>query len=324
MATVNARRSSWSLKHLLPVVLMLGVGAVALRLGIWQLDRAEQKRVTAQARAEARAAEPIVIAQLEAQALLDAIGRHVVITVRHEATVPPIPQASTDVSQRSVLRASFPDARPTTPGPVAWYVDNRTHKTRPGVHVLAVLPLAKNRKEPAQSAENALSAESARSAESAQIAESAPNALSESADYVLLLRGWQPKDPQHPQGIRPGGKIGDGWKLIARVESPEEHRPSRFGRAVAGDQAWHWLGIDPEKMGEGSGASLLPVVLRQLDDARDPQGRRVDDGLVREWSEPADGIEKHNAYAFQWFSLAALGVLIAAILGWRGLRRAEA
>ena len=306
MATVNARRSSWSLKHLLPVVLMLGVGAVALRLGIWQLDRAEQKRVTAQARAEARAAEPIVIAQLEAQALLDAIGRHVVITVRHEATVPPIPQASTDVSQLSVRRASFPDARPTTPGPVAWYVDNRTHKTRPGVHVLAVLPLAKNRKEPAQSAG------------------SAPNALSESADYVLLLRGWQPKDPQHPQGIRPGGKIGDGWKVIARVESPEEHRPSRFGRAVAGDQAWHWLGIDPEKMGESSGASLLPVVLRQLDDARDPQGRRVDDGLVREWSEPADGIEKHNAYAFQWFSLAALGVLIAAVLGWRGLRRAEA
>ena len=41
------------------------------------------------------------------------------------------------------------------------------------------------------------------------------------------------------------------------------------------------------------------------------QHRGIADGLVRDWPKPDVGVEKHAAYSFQWYSLAAL----AAVLG---------
>ena len=32
----------------------------------------------------------------------------------------------------------------------------------------------------------------------------------------------------------------------------------------------------------------------------------ADDGLQRDWPQPATGVEKHHGYAFQWFGLSAL------------------
>jgi cytochrome oxidase assembly protein ShyY1 len=41
------------------------------------------------------------------------------------------------------------------------------------------------------------------------------------------------------------------------------------------------------------------------------------DGLLREWLRPDAGIEKHAAYALQWYSLAALAVVLAVVLSFR-------
>src|SRR5260370_537320 len=41
------------------------------------------------------------------------------------------------------------------------------------------------------------------------------------------------------------------------------------------------------------------------------------DGLVREWPRPGAGVEKHAAYALQWYSLAALAVVLAVVLAFR-------
>ena len=30
------------------------------------------------------------------------------------------------------------------------------------------------------------------------------------------------------------------------------------------------------------------------------------EGLLRDWTEPGSGVEKHYGYAFQWFALSAL------------------
>jgi hypothetical protein len=53
------------------------------------------------------------------------------------------------------------------------------------------------------------------------------------------------------------------------------------------------------------------VLLRQIEDATDLNNTRVDDGLVRSWIEPSEGVDKHRGYAFQWFLLAALCVVLA-------------
>ena len=43
----------------------------------------------------------------------------------------------------------------------------------------------------------------------------------------------------------------------------------------------------------------------------------IDDGLIREWPRPDAGIEKHQSYALQWYSLAALAVVLAAVFSFR-------
>ena len=48
------------------------------------------------------------------------------------------------------------------------------------------------------------------------------------------------------------------------------------------------------------------------------------DGLVRDWPRPSTGIERHQGYAFQWFSLAALACVFFVVTGFRRGKSATA
>ena len=52
---------------------------------------------------------------------------------------------------------------------------------------------------------------------------------------------------------------------------------------------------------------LRPWVLVQ-DDGANPAA----DGLLRQWPAPSTGVHKHYGYAFQWFSLCALTLVLYA------------
>ncbi|MGH8725880.1 MAG: SURF1 family cytochrome oxidase biogenesis protein, partial [Burkholderiales bacterium] len=43
----------------------------------------------------------------------------------------------------------------------------------------------------------------------------------------------------------------------------------------------------------------------------------IADGLLREWPRPGAGVEKHQGYALQWYSLAALAVVLAIVLSFK-------
>src|SRR6266550_65157 len=58
-----------------------------------------------------------------------------------------------------------------------------------------------------------------------------------------------------------------------------------------------------------TGLALQPIVIEQRSDSGD--------GLLREWPRPDAGIERHQSYALQWYSLAALAVILAAVLSFR-------
>src|SRR5947208_2915105 len=58
-----------------------------------------------------------------------------------------------------------------------------------------------------------------------------------------------------------------------------------------------------------TGLALQPIVIEQRSDSGD--------GLLREWPRPDAGIERHESYALQWYSLAALAVILAAVLSFR-------
>ena len=50
---------------------------------------------------------------------------------------------------------------------------------------------------------------------------------------------------------------------------------------------------------------LRPWSLMQFDGLQGPT-----DGLLRDWTPPATGLQKHHGYAFQWFALSALTIAL--------------
>ena len=45
------------------------------------------------------------------------------------------------------------------------------------------------------------------------------------------------------------------------------------------------------------------------------------EGLLRQWDRPDLGVDKHHGYAFQWFSLSALLVVLYVWFQWIAPRR---
>ena len=66
--------------------------------------------------------------------------------------------------------------------------------------------------------------------------------------------------------------------------------------------------LDVDAFARESGLALLPWVLVQIEDAAVPAA----DGLLRQWPEPAADVHKHYGYAFQWFALATLLIVLVA------------
>jgi len=47
------------------------------------------------------------------------------------------------------------------------------------------------------------------------------------------------------------------------------------------------------------------------------QHRGIADGLLREWPPADAGIEKHQSYSFQWYSLAGLALVLGIVFSFR-------
>src|SRR2546426_11666174 len=67
--------------------------------------------------------------------------------------------------------------------------------------------------------------------------------------------------------------------------------------------------VDLGAFAADTGLALQPIVIEQRSDSGD--------GLQREWPRADAGIERHESYALQWYSLAALAVIFAAVLSFR-------
>jgi cytochrome oxidase assembly protein ShyY1 len=47
------------------------------------------------------------------------------------------------------------------------------------------------------------------------------------------------------------------------------------------------------------------------------QHSAADDGLLREWPRPDAGVEMHESYELQWYSFAALAVVLGVVFAFR-------
>ena len=67
--------------------------------------------------------------------------------------------------------------------------------------------------------------------------------------------------------------------------------------------------VDLPSFEKETGLKLQPIVIEQHSPALD--------GLLREWPRPDTGIQIHESYALQWYSLAALAVVLFIVLSFR-------
>ncbi|NUA29883.1 SURF1 family protein [Cupriavidus basilensis] len=136
------------------------------------------------------------------------------------------------------------------------------------------------------------------------------------APAVLVLRGWLPRDAQDRTHIAPfptpEGEVELDGTALATV--PRVFSLGRGANAEAGQKIRQ--NVDLAAYAAELGVPLQPFVLEQRNDNGD--------GLARDWA-PADiGADRHYGYAFQWFGLAALTLVLLVALSWRRAARMTA
>ena len=123
--------------------------------------------------------------------------------------------------------------------------------------------------------------------------------------HVLVNRGWVASGTSRerlPDIRTPAGELSlSGIRL------------ARFAQAYAPDaappQGKVWQNVTLGQFSAWSGLALEPYVVEQ----HSP----LDDGLVRDWPRAGTGAEKNDAYALQWYALAALSVILFFVLNIR-------
>jgi len=122
--------------------------------------------------------------------------------------------------------------------------------------------------------------------------------------HVLVDRGW----------------IAAGDRSALPVVSTPEGMQTIEGVALAPGRRFLELAPEPstsplrqnlvlEREEERLALKLQPFVIEQTSDARD--------GLARVWERPDAGVDRHRAYALQWYTFAVLAVILHVVLSFR-------
>jgi surfeit locus 1 family protein len=130
------------------------------------------------------------------------------------------------------------------------------------------------------------------------------------AMYVMVNRGWVRVGATRealPAVRTPAGRVHvDGLAIVPSRRYLELSAQTVSGRV--------WQNLDLEDYARRHRLQLQPVLIQQ--------GNDLEDGLVRAWRRPDTGVDKHRAYALQWFTMSAVIVVIYLVAHVR--RRAKA
>ncbi len=122
--------------------------------------------------------------------------------------------------------------------------------------------------------------------------------------HVLVNRGWVQAPPTRdvlPEVRTPSGEV--------RVEGVALERFPRLLNMEKNEKGKVRQSLELQSFSAETGLRLQPRVIEQHSPA--------DDGLLREWPRPDAGIEKHESYALQWYSLAVLAVIMGLVFSFR-------
>ncbi len=123
--------------------------------------------------------------------------------------------------------------------------------------------------------------------------------------HVLVNRGWiaAPAHREQLPHIRtPSGMHDVGGRAL-------EHFPLAYAPSGTRPTGRVWQNVEVPTFEAWSGLKLEPWVIEQ----HSP----FPDGLARNWPPPDAGADVNRSYALQWYTLAALSVVIFVVLSFR-------
>lgn len=138
----------------------------------------------------------------------------------------------------------------------------------------------------------------------------------EGADaVVLVVRGFVARDPVDRQRL-PAVGMPEGEVVVEGLVLAEAPRLLDLGGGPPpGPLPAIWQNLDYDAFERASGYRVARLVVQQTSDSGD--------GLARRWPQPSSGVEKHRGYAFQWYALAALLAVLAAVALFRARTHSE-
>jgi surfeit locus 1 family protein len=131
-----------------------------------------------------------------------------------------------------------------------------------------------------------------------------PLRLGASDSHVLVDRGWVAAAASRaslPEVRTPAGDVEVAGIVLDRL-------PHALETGVAPTGAVR-QNLDIGAYASETKLRLEPLVIEQHSE--------LPDGLSREWPRPDFGVEKHQSYALQWYSFAALAIVLVIVLSMR-------
>jgi len=132
-----------------------------------------------------------------------------------------------------------------------------------------------------------------------------PLVLAGGRTHVLINRGWiaGKRDRRElPAVTTPTGEIN----VVGRATVPGRRLYELSADTIAGTV---WQNLTIERYRKEMKLPIQGIVIEQTSD--------LDDGLLRTWPAPDRGVDTHRSYAFQWFALAVLIVVLFLALSFR-------
>lgn len=127
-----------------------------------------------------------------------------------------------------------------------------------------------------------------------------PLKLGDGSRYVLVNRGWVAGSPDRSR--LPDVKTQPETLVVRGRAVVPGRRFLELSTHVAEGRVWQNLTL--ERYREATPIAIQPFLIQQENEGTPA------DGLIREWAPPDLGVDRHYGYAFQWFALSALILIL--------------
>jgi len=135
-----------------------------------------------------------------------------------------------------------------------------------------------------------------------------PFKLANQNNYVLIARGWIPRNNQDRAAIKhfdtPTGVI----QIEGMVKAHIGH-VFQLGQSVSLQPNAMLQNLDIDDFIKASKLPTYPFFIEQT--------KGVDDGLLRDWPRASSGSDRNRGYAFQWLALAVMALLFFMVTGFK-------